>query len=127
MQHEALIIKRPRRTTMRDVRQFYKRQKETTAKARDPSDLAFFVIGFMRDFDGVPRNFDGGQYEFVSSAIEYVSLLNVPLPDDFAGMFAYDIAEEFGALVCKHMQAGTVDVQMFKDTLIAWIEKECTP
>lgn len=125
MQDRDVVKKKPRKVTMRDVRHCLKRKRTSYPRTKDPADFAFFMMGVASELHGGLVKPNVGQAEFVYECIQYASLLDMPLPDDFSGMFYYDIAEEFGKVVAQAVAKDTDDDRVFKATLIEWMEKEC--
>ena len=71
--------------------------------AKDPLDLAYFVIGVRNYLCDIanPRAVDGGELEFVSTCLPFSAVLDIKLPENFAGVFVYDIAEPVGKYVAR--------------------------
>lgn len=125
MQDRDVVRKKPRKVTMRDVRHCLKRKKTSYPRTKDPMDFAYFMMGVASELHGGLVKPDGGQAEFVHVCIQYASLLDMPMPDDFSGMFYYDIAEEFGKAVAKAVSSDTDDARAFKEMLTEWMAAEC--
>ncbi len=70
----------------------------------DPLTIAFIAIGVnnaLRNADGLPTTFQGGQLEFVDEIITYSNEIELLCPNDWGGVFCYDVAEPFGELFAE--------------------------
>lgn len=92
----------------------------------DPVDTAYLAIGAMKAWDDLPTpspEFEGGQRAFVAEVIEHAQLLANKwqgCSEDFQGVWAYEVAEEFGERAGALLLAGeALDAVELVDELIA--------
>lgn len=93
----------------------------------DPLDTAYLAIGAMTAWTtagtALKANYFGGQIEFVSNVIEHAQRLAdhwAQHEDTFSGVWAYEVAETFGAEVGAHLLDGdTFDPDAVLSTIIA--------
>lgn len=92
----------------------------------DPVDTAYLAIGAMKAWEELPmppREFEGGQRAFVSEVIGHAQLLANKwqgCSEEFPGVWAYEVAEEFGERAGALLLAGeALNAAELVDELIA--------
>ena len=75
----------------------------------DPTTIAYIAIGAkeaLKASGNFPKNYQGGELEFIGECIQHARLLDKEAPDECAGVFAYEIAEPFGEQYAKALIEG---------------------
>lgn len=82
---------------------------------KDILDFAYFCLGIKTYLNRRVRSASsiyGGELELVSACLPYSIALDVTLPRDFPGVFAYDVAEPFGEYIAEQVDTGKFDPQL---------------
>lgn len=100
----------------------------------DDTDMAYFAMGVkiaLQDIGGLNEPLDhGGEIGFVESCIDAARFVEFELPDDFEGVFAYEVAEPLGTEVARALLKGpdeggfSLDLKAFAQTTVERLIEE---